>query len=252
MADAARHHRIEVMGTVVTVDLFGDGLDDRTAEGLVEAAAASLRGDDAVFSTWRPDSPISRLRRGEVTLGETPPEVAEVLDLCARVRDMTGGWFDPWALPGGVDPTGLVKGWAAERALAALEHPAVRAAMVNAAGDIASRGDLDGDPLTVGVVDPRDRTRLIAVVALRGALATSGDYERPDQLIDPHDAAPRSRYLSASVAGPDLAIADALATALCVGGDEVLEIVAGSGDYSAFVVDRDLTARVTSGFPLVR
>ena len=28
---------------------------------------------------------------------------------------MSGGWFDPWAMPGGVDPTGLVKGWAVDR-----------------------------------------------------------------------------------------------------------------------------------------
>ena len=80
-------------------------------------AEARLRWVDDVFSTWKPESPVSRLRRGEIGLGDAPPEVAEVLELCRRAREASDGWFDPWAMPGGVDPTGLVKGWAVERAL---------------------------------------------------------------------------------------------------------------------------------------
>ena len=39
--------------------------------------------------------------------------MAEVLrPPAAQARDASGGWFDPWAMPGGYDPTGLVKGWA--------------------------------------------------------------------------------------------------------------------------------------------
>ncbi len=252
MADD-RHHRVEVMGTVVTLDLFVNAdLDADDEARLVAAASARLREDDATFSTWIPASPVSRLRRGELTLDECPPRVGEVLEIARELRAMTNGWFDPWAMPGGVDPTGLVKGWSAQRALAALEHPALEAAMVNAAGDIATRGTLDGEPLLVGIANPRDHARLIAVVALRGALATSGDDQRPGQLIDPHDGRARVRFLSASVAGPSLAVADGLATALCVGGAEVLEMIAATRDYSALVVEQDGTARMTSGFPLAR
>ena len=84
----------------------------------VARAQAELRWVDDVFSTWKPESPVSRLRRGEIRLEDAPPEVAEVLELCRRAREASDGWFDPWAMPGGVDPTGLVKGWAAQRALA--------------------------------------------------------------------------------------------------------------------------------------
>ena len=42
-----------------------------------------------------------------------------MLARCAVARDLSGGWFDPWAVPGGFDPSGYVKGWAAQHALAA-------------------------------------------------------------------------------------------------------------------------------------
>ena len=67
-----------------------------------------------------PDEPAAP---GEIGLEEAPPEVAEVLELCRRAREASDGWFDPWAMPGGVDPTGLVKGWAVERALDELKRP---------------------------------------------------------------------------------------------------------------------------------
>lgn len=65
---------------------------------------------------------------------------AEVLDLCENARRASGGWFDPWAMPAGVDPTGLVKGWAVEQALAVLHEAGMEAAMVNGGGDIAVFG----------------------------------------------------------------------------------------------------------------
>ncbi len=78
-------------------------------------------------------------------------------------------------------PTGLVKGWAVERATRALDLPARHSVLVNAGGDItaqgngAAQGD-DGKPWRVGIEDPADRSRILAVVPLRsGGVATSGD-----------------------------------------------------------------------------
>jgi len=100
------------MGTVVTIDLFGeDHLSEFHAARSVDAAERILREVDEVFSTWKPQSPLSRLRRGELTIAEVPAMVADVLDECRTAKRLSRGWFDPWSMPGGVDPTGLVKGW---------------------------------------------------------------------------------------------------------------------------------------------
>ena len=196
---------------------------------------------------------MSRLRRGEATLDELPPDVAGVLDACRGVRVLTDGWFDPWALPGGVDPTGYVKGWAAERALDTLRVPEVLGAVVNAAGDIASFGcPSPGRPFRFGVVDPFDRSHIGFVVEHRGALATSGTYERGPHLFDPFSRRSTTAVASATVTGAELGMVDALATALAVGGQEVLDRVEALDDFEALVVTDEGDRRWTTGFPLVR
>jgi FAD:protein FMN transferase len=245
------HHLEPVMGTVVTIDIYseGDGPSDETYLQVAHARDILQRAD-AVFSTWQLDSPMSRLRRGEITRDQAPPEIAEVLECCDKARDISGGWFDPWAMPGGVDPTGYVKGWAAQRALDALVSTEIHGAIVNAAGDIASFGDMDGsEAFRIGIVDPFAPDRLACVVELAGAIATSGTYERGNHLIDPHSRRPMTRVASASVSGPDLGVADALATAVVVAGVAGLTLVETLEDYEALTIDFDGTLRWTDHFP---
>ena len=250
------------MGTIVTIDVYADagsaadggaGRPGAEVSRQLAEALAILHRADAVFSTWRPDSPVSRLRRGEITSTQAPAVVAEVLDRCAAARQLSGGWFDPWAMPGGVDPTGYVKGWAAQRALAAFGASGIRGVLVNAAGDIAGRGDLGpGRPFRIGIADPRAPLRLAAVVELTGAIATSGTYERGSHLIDPHTGRPAARAASASVTGPDLGLADALATAVAVAGEPGLALIEPLDGYEALVIRPDGGMRRTRGFPLAR
>jgi thiamine biosynthesis lipoprotein len=240
------------MGTVVTIDIYGgaDMPGDETYRRLGHARTI-LQDADAVFSTWSRESPMSRLRRGEITAEQAPPEVAEVLDLCVKARELSDGWFDPWAMPGGVDPTGYVKGWAAQRAGDALVSTAVSGAIVNAAGDIASFGGMGfAQPFRIGIVDPIAPSQLACVVELTGAVATSGAYERGDHLIDPHSGQPAARVASASVSGPDLGLADALATAIAVAGEAGLAFVEPLKGYEALVIRFDGTMRWTEHFPL--
>lgn len=270
------HHLENVMGTIVVIDVYAApgsaaagsaaagsaaagsaAADGATPEpggqisGQLAEAVAILRRADAVFSTWRADSPVSRLRRGEITRAQAPVEVAEILERCAAARDLSGGWFDPWAVPGGFDPSGYVKGWAAQNAAAAFCAAGICGVLVNAAGDIASTGGMGGGrPFRVGITDPRSPLRLAEIVELNGAIATSGTYERGEHLIDPHSGRPAARAASASVTGPDLGLADALATAVAVAGEPGLALIDKLDGYEALVINPDGSRRQTRRFPV--
>jgi thiamine biosynthesis lipoprotein len=242
-----------VMGTVVSFSIYAPEVPSEKVWIAVAEARALLHEADAIFSLWKPNSPINQLRRGEIRLEQCPPAVGEVLLLCALAREQSDGWFDPWALPGGVDPTGLVKGWAAARALDVLQRTGVPAAMVSAGGDVASLGHPEGDDTRawrIGITDPWNRAALAGVVELRGsgAVCTSGTYERGDHLVDPTTAQPATRTISATVTGPDLALADALATALAAGGDEALPAIERLDSYEGWLLRRDGSAAATAGW----
>ena len=244
-------HLEEVMGTVVTFDLF---VPEEVERGAIfpqlSRARASLHHAEAVFSIWKLDSPMSLLRRGEASLGEMPPEVAQVLEHCAAAKRLSRGFFDPWAMPGGVDPTGYVKGWAAQRALDLLRPLPLVGAIVNAAGDIACFGGPEpGQQFRVGIADPSAKGRLTAIARVEHSIATSGTSERGEHLLNPMTGERQAASTSASVTGPDLGMADALATALAVAGPEGLEILAAIPDYEGYLIAEDGQHLSTDGFP---
>ncbi len=241
-------HDEPVMGTVCSFLVRPGAAGPAAARAAVTEACALLHRADATFSTWVDDSPLSRHRRGELALGACPPDVAEVLRLATEVRRATAGWFDPWALPGGVDPTGLVKGWAVEQAAGVLAAAGVAGALVNAGGDITAVGTPDGGgPWRIGIRHPWRPDALACVLAVTGSVATSGTYERGAHLVDPRTGQPGCRAASATVTGPSLALADGFATALAVGGDDAFELVEAVDGYACYLVRPDGTERMGSG-----
>ena len=239
-----------VMGTVASFNIRPGPVPPGLVYLALAEARARLHRADAVFSLWKTQSPMSRLRRGEIRLEDAPVELSEVLRQCEAARAASHGWFDPWAMPGGVDPTGLVKGWAAQQALDVLQLAGVPAAMVNAGGDVAVSGQPEpGRPWRIGVRDPWHAKRVIAVVSTSGAIATSGTYERGEHLLDPHTGRPSSPIASATVTGPDLGLADALATGVAAAGEAGLDWFGDLDGYEVLIVRHDGSRRRTPGFP---
>src|SRR5262245_20769084 len=134
------HHVEYVMGTAVAFDIR----DGANTAG-VRAATDWLRHVDATFSTYRFDSTISRLGRGELHLDDVPDEVQSVLYLYERMRHDSHGAFDAFAVPAPngttLDPSDVVKGWAIERAAEILEQHGHTDFLINAGGDIGIRGE---------------------------------------------------------------------------------------------------------------
>ena len=207
----------------------------------VEAVFAWLQWVDATFSTYRAGSEISRLDCGELARRDAHPLVREVLARCDALREETGGFFDARA-GGRLDPSGLVKGWAVDRAAALVGSDRF---LIDAGGDVVLRGG----PWRVGVRHPHRRRRLAAVITLSdAAVATSGTYERGAHIVDPRTGRPAAGALSVTVVGPDLATADAFATAAFAMGAAGPGWTAGLEGFEAMTILRGDRVLSTPGF----
>jgi thiamine biosynthesis lipoprotein len=233
-----------VMGMPVTIQLR-DATPDATA---VERAFAWLDWVDATFSTYRASSEISRIGRGELEPRDAHPLVRRVLARCERLRRATRGAFDLRAT-GRVDPSGLVKGWAVDRAVALLEAAGARDLCVDAGGDVCVRGG----PWRIGIRHPREPGRLAAVLELSaGAVATSGSYERGAHIVDPRTGRPPAGVQSVTIVGPELGTADAYATAAFAMGSAGPRWTARLAGYGALTITDDDRTLSTPGFSALR
>ncbi|MDQ2853981.1 MAG: FAD:protein FMN transferase, partial [Chloroflexota bacterium] len=91
MTVATRQMRVEhVMGTALGIYIRDESVP---ALALNEAFASLRRADDR-FSTYKPDSEVSRLGRGELKLDECSMQLRQVLALAEQLRFDSQGHFD--------------------------------------------------------------------------------------------------------------------------------------------------------------
>ena len=239
-------YEIPVWGTILYIEASSTTVDRAAIDAAIEDVKNFVHEVDNAFSTYKEGSFISRLRRGEIEIGQCPRDVQDVWDACANAKYLSDGAFDPWAVTGGFDPSGYVKGWAADRVAQILVAAGCGHVQVNAAGDLALRGGnlLDSgqvEPWKIGVVNPDDRQEVLRVFEIwDGAIATSGTYERGAHITDPHTGLIAIGAKSATVVGPDGGLCDAMATALMVTGDDGAQLFAQPelAAYSAWCIDR--------------
>jgi thiamine biosynthesis lipoprotein len=241
--------RVEhVMGMPIVVDVRDEHVDDVVLDDMFDW----LRWVDATFSTYKDDSEISRLNRGELAIEDAHPDVVDVLDRCERLRIETDGYFDVRAAsPELVDPSGLVKGWSVDRAAALLDEAGLRNYAVNAAGDMRLRGRAVPElHWRVGIQHPLERDQVARVLDTTDlAVATSGEYARGHHVFDPHTHRPPTGILSVTITGPDLATADAYATAVfAMGAERATHWTARLRGYEAMTILADGNVLSTPGF----
>ena len=158
-----------------------------------------------------------------------------------------------------LDLGGIAKGYIVDRGLELLAGAGIEHALINAGGDIGILGPKpDGSAWRIGVKHPRRQGDLIAVISWsrKGAVVTSGDYERffeeggvrYHHILEPRTGYPARTMLSATVAAPTVAEADALATALFgLGPQRGLELVESLPGVEALLVTPQLEVIVSSG-----
>jgi thiamine biosynthesis lipoprotein len=217
---------VQTMGMPVSLALRGRHASTPQGRQAWDHVAAELAEVDRVFSTYRPDSWVSRLGRGEVTVDACPSEVAEVLALGEQAERESGGAFSirrpgPDGRPV-LDPNGVVKGWAVERAAAHLDELDDTDYSLSAGGDLTCRISTGGGaPWRIGIENPHDHDRLVAVVPVTdGAVATSGTSRRGAHLVDARTGLAPVGVASVTVLAPSLTWADIDATAAYAHGPD--------------------------------
>ncbi len=242
---ASLSYQVQTWGTVILIELSSQVVGEEKLRVAADEAQEFLLKIDRLFSTYRSDSQVSEIRAGQLDIAGADPLVKEVWDRCLLARELTNGAFDPWRVDGGFDPSGFVKGWAADKCGEIFNKHGVENSLVNAAGDISVRGGLLDDGVVgawpLQIRNPEKFDEVVKDVPMHdGAIATSGVSEKGSHIKDPFTGLIAIGALSATVVGPDGGMAEALATALVVAGKvgaswfEKEEFA----DYWAFVIDR--------------
>jgi len=127
-----------------------------------------------------------------------------------------------------MDLGGVAKGYATDKAVAALKEMGIENALINAGGNVYVLGSrADGTPWKVGVQDPRDPEGIKAVLQGENtAIISSGDYQRYFEadgiryhhIIDPADGYPARASAGTTIIMKSATIADILSTSLFVKG----------------------------------
>ena len=216
--DGVARYVQQLMGMPISLALRGRHAGDDVGRSAWADVVTELRWVDRVFSTFRPDSYVSRLSRDEIAMADCPAEVAEVIALGAAAERDSGGAFSI-RRPGRngmiLDPSGVVKGWAVERAARRLEALAGTDYCLSAGGDLTCRtAAYNGVPWRIGIEDPADHTKVIAVIPVfTGAVATSGCARRGQHIVDARTGQPPTGIASVTVVARSLTEADIDATA---------------------------------------
>ena len=272
------------MGGRLGIHVAGVGAGGDVAERDARRTAARVVAWARLLTRHEDDSHLAHLNDDPRRRVPVPPTLGAALAWAADAERLTGGLVDAtrlderlraegrqtpeapadraWRLVGNgpgscaverapglrFDLDGVGKGWLADRALGLLR--AYPGALVDADGDIAVRV-APGDRSEIGVADPRDDERLLAIIVLVGeprlpafgkgrwGVATSGTSvhrfgSRAHHLIDPRTGRPAATdVVQATVIASGAAVAEALAKSAvilgAVAGLDFLEQSAAAG-----------------------
>jgi FAD:protein FMN transferase len=235
-----------IMGMPITIETV-----DAASDAPQRAAFDYFEAVDRRFSPYKDDSELSQINQGRLGEAAYSTEMREVMALAEKTRLESDGYFDIRRPAGGIDPSGIVKGWSILKAAQLLRQQAVQNFYVDAGGDIQVAGkNEDGEDWSVGIRSPFNPAEIVKVIYPRGAgVATSGNYVRGDHIYDPHwPDQVIDEIVSLTVIGRDVLEADRFATAAFAMGRAGIGFIEQTPELEGYLIDRDGMATMTSGF----
>ncbi|HLI09196.1 MAG TPA: FAD:protein FMN transferase [Ktedonobacteraceae bacterium] len=234
-----------LMGMPITVEI----LDASATEADIEKIFAYFRSVDETFSTYKAESEISKINRGELAEEDYSDAMKTILALSEQTRQETRGYFDI-ERAGMLDPSGIVKGWAIFQAAQMLKEAGFANFYIDAGGDIQVAGTKNGKPWRVGIRNPFNRHENVKVLEItdRG-VATSGTAIRGQHIYNPYQPQqPIEDIVSLTVIGPDIYEADRFATAAFAMGKRGIYFIEQLPGFEGYMIDSSARATYTTGF----
>ncbi len=204
---------------------------------------------DKKFSTYKKDSEISQINRGELKESDYSKEMKNILFLCEKTKQETNGFFDI-NNKGILDPSGVVKGYAINEGAKKLLKKGYKNIYVEIAGDIQVYGkDEKGKEWKIGIQNPFNIKEIIKIVKLSDkGIATSGNYIRGGHIYNPKNKDNVGEIVSVTVIGPNVYEADRFATAIFAMGEKGLDFIVTLKGFESYIIRRDKQAVYTEGF----
>jgi FAD:protein FMN transferase len=234
-----------LMGMPITIEV----VEPEGTPALFDQLFAYFAWVDDTFSTYKDASEIARLNRGELGVDATSDDVRLILALSEETKRATDGYFDIMR-DGHCDPSGIVKGWAIQRAADMLRERGHTNYYVEAGGDAQLAGRKQGQPWKVGIRNPFNRAENVKVLELADCgIATSGTAVRGQHIYDPHhpETSPQG-VVSLTVIGPNVYEADRFATAAFAMGWNGIRFLQRLPGFEAYQIDGNARATYTRGF----
>lgn len=233
------------MGMPTTVEIC----DSDAQKADLEEIFSFFRRVDRQFSPYKKTSEVMRINTGELELQDISTEMKEIIELGTATKEKTGGYFDMYH-NGYFDPTGIVKGWAIQKARDLLKKRGFSHFFIEAGGDISVSGkNKKGKKWRVGIRHPFDRTSIVKVLEVENeGIATSGTYIRGEHISSPQAQKKRDSIVSLTVIGPTILDADSFATAAFAMGEKGLQFIEQRRGFEAYMINKDGLAAQTSGF----
>lgn len=234
------------MGMPVIVEI----VDASVTEAIFNDVYAYLGYVDRKFSTYKEDSEISRINKGELRLEEASDDMQGIFRLAEETRLETDGYFDI-RRDHSIDPSGIVKGWAIYRAAGLVEQAGYQDYYIYAGGDIQVSGHNEaGQAWRVGIQNPFNPKEMVKVLALKNCgIATSGTYVRGQHIYNPLSPdQPLHEIASLTVVGPNVYEADRFATAAFAMESRGIQFIEELAGFEGYMIDQKGIATYTSGF----
>jgi len=269
---AACRARMEALSSMLSTYVADSPLSELNRTGIlrdappemIEIFTLSRKLSELTNGAYDPTVlPLVGLYREIKKTGKLPDEkkVKEILPLVNyRHIVVEDGTTIRYLKPGtAVTLDAVAKGYIVDRGIEVLKKQGLSNAFVEAGGDLMVIGHRqDGNPWKIGIRNPRsdDLSKMDTIDMTDRAIATSGDYmqyftedKSVHHIINPLTGFSPVRTASSSILAPNVATADALATATMVMAPETsIALLESLPDCEGYLFDKQLNRYQTRGF----